>query len=470
MLCSESPFKRGHTPFSVSLTGSIVLLYLSFLSLSVVAAGKKKSKASSKKRKLLQGGQADLKRVKVEGEDDEGLTDKDKNTLSRWKEIQQHTKPFIHPIRKLVRPGDVTDAAYVQQQDALIKQQFNEMEKQQKQILEYEQIIKEQGSLISSLREKHKAILAECRAGRVKLSNSLVEENTPRHASSSCQAPLPPTSQPPAITSHSKPILLPPQTHLAPLRPPPPLPTSSSLPPASPANIFSPPLVQPAYHSSSPTNRTPPPVAPPTTHTMLRPPPPLHPSVSIIALSSSCNADSILNTISSNYQQLPPAPRVSRGHMVGLPPNHTQFHQSSHAMMMSSSGHTGHAQNHMDRLVSLGQHPLLPFIGGGPGGKNIPSPALLIDDLTFSPLTSGELKELEQQPGMGPMGSTYAPPPLIEDLDSILNLTVPSGSGAGYGVGVKEEDLSHSSLQIDLRYVTRAVGNQPFLELVLFRG
>ena len=92
-------------------------------------------------------------------------------------------------------------------------------------------------------------------------------------------------------------------------------------------------------------------------------------------------------------------------------------------------------------------HNRQPFIGGG-GPKSVQgSPAMLIDDLTFSPLTSGELKELEQPPG-------YPAPSLVsfnDDLDSIL-LSMPSGSGAGYGVGVKEEELSHgSSLQIDLR-------------------
>ena len=430
-----------------------------YISISVAVPGKKKNK-SNKRRKMSQGGQLDLKRVKLE-EDDEGISDKDRNTLSRWKDMQQHTKPFIHPIRKLVRPGDMTDAAYVQQQDTVIKQQFVEIDKQQKQILEYEQIIKEQRGLISALREKHKAILAECRVAGMKLSNSLVEESVAKHSGiPSCQVTPPPTSQPPSITSHSKPILPIPavQTHLP---HPPPIPTSSSLPPASPANVFSPPMVQAAYPNISPTNRTPPPVAPPTSHTMLRapppPPPPLHPPVSIIPLSSSCSMEPIHSTISSTYQHPPHGPR---GHMVGLPPNHTQFHQShTAAMMMSGSGHAGHAQNHMDTAVaraavSLGQQQQhsQPFVSRGPG-KNIQSPPMLIDDLTFSPLTSGELKELEQPPGMGgPMGSTYAPPPPLvsfnEDLDSILNL-----SGAGYGVGIKEEDLPQSSLQIDLRYI-----------------
>lgn len=373
-------------------------------------------------------------------EDEEGLTDKDKNTLSRWKELQQHTRPFIHPIRKLVRPGEVPDAAYMQQQDMVIKQQFAEIEKQQKQIVEYEKMIKERNNLVSALKDKHKAIVLECQVSGVKLSKELLGDCTPNAISSSCQV-LPTSSQPSVVPSRST-ILLPPSTRLPslppPPTPPPPLLTSSSLPPASPANVFSPPTIVPAYPNISPTNRTP----PPNTHILQRGP--HHPAVSMVPFSSSCTMNSVHNSTGSMYPQINPRHMVG----VGLPPNHSQFIALNRSqMLMAGSSHAGHAQNQMEVGGRLSHSRQQPYAAG----KNLQtSPAMLIDDLSFSPLTSSELKELEEPPGIGPT------PPLLtfnDDLDSILNLSMPSGSGAGYGVGVKEEELSRGALQIDLRYI-----------------
>lgn len=405
-----------------------------------MAVGKaKKSKGGGKKRKQTQGSLAEQKRLKLE-EEEEGLTDKDKITLSRWKDIQQHTRPFIHPIRKLVKPGELSDAAYVQQQDMVITQQFAEIEKQQKQILEYERMIKEQNTVISSLRDRHKAIVSECQASGLKLASELLEDHTLNL--SACQAPLPPSSHPSAVISRSNPIL-PQHSHRhPPPPPPPPLPPSSttSHTPGSPANVFSPPLVQQKYLNSSPTNRTPPPVVP-SGPSHICPPPPPHPSVSLVPLSSSCTIDSVHSSNSSTYH-----PR----HMVGLPPpppahRHNQFVtlNQSHMVMVG-----GHAQNQMEvgpirpGASSSSRHQ--PFAAGK-------TPPMLIDDLSFSPLTSSELKDLEQPPFLG---NSYPPPSLVtfnDDLDSILNITMPSGSGAGYGVGVKEEELPRGSLQIDLK-------------------
>lgn len=365
------------------------------------------------------------------------MTDKDKNTLSRWKEIQQHTRPFIHPIRKLVRPGEVPDMAYVQQQETIIKQQFNEMEKQQKHISEYERTIKEQRSLIASLREKHKAMVSECQASGVKLAKNLLEDCIPKVMNSSHQAP-------PTLSLHSVNPILPSKTQLplpAPPSLPPPL-TSCSLTSASPANVFSLPMVQQAYPNISPTNRTPPPPPPPSTHI---PPharlPSRHPpAVSLVPHSSSCTIDTLHNSNNSTY------PRLTPRH-PGILPNHNQFIALNQSQMLVTGSHSRHAQNQLEASpmshVTARQQPFI-------GGKNMQSsPAMLIDDLTFSPLTSGELKELEHPSG-------YPAPPLIafnDDLDTILNLSMPSGSGAGYGVGVKEEELSRG-LQIDLRYLS----------------
>lgn len=76
----------------------------------------------------------------------------------------------------------------------------------------------------------------------------------------------------------------------------------------------------------------------------------------------------------------------------------------------------------------------------------------LIRDLTFSPLTSSEFKELERQNlasySTNPMAAFDAFP---DDLENIVNIAggLPTGSGAGYGVGVLEED--NKPPQLDLR-------------------
>ena len=76
----------------------------------------------------------------------------------------------------------------------------------------------------------------------------------------------------------------------------------------------------------------------------------------------------------------------------------------------------------------------------------------MIRDLTFSPLTSSEFKQLERQSlasySTNPMAAFDAFP---DDLDNIVNIAggLPTGSGAGYGVGVLEED--NKPPQLDLR-------------------
>ena len=65
-------------------------------------------------------------------------------------------------------------------------------------------------------------------------------------------------------------------------------------------------------------------------------------------------------------------------------------------------------------------------------------------EFTFSPLTSSDFKDLERQNLMDPFP---------EDLENILDIAgLPTGSGAGYGVGVAEdEELSRSPLRLDFR-------------------
>ncbi len=369
------------------------------------------------------------------------MTDNDKTALCRWVDIQQQTRPFIHPIRKLVKPG-VSDPMYMQQQETIIKEQHIEIEKLQQQVMEYEKITKEKNALISTLTDKHKAIVLECQAAGMHLPQNLLDNLTPKMVSMA-------SSLPSLVPIHPNSL---PAQH--PRLPPPPLPSTatmhtSKLTPASPANIFSPP--PPVYPNISPTNRTPPPITaqvPSRAHL-----PPVHPihrsPVSIVPLSSSCNKPH--NSSASTYHL---NPRV----MMGLPPppppppppQQNRYTALSQSQLVMVGGHTGHVQNPME----ISQVPCILSSSHQPyrTARKNDSGLILMDDLSFSPLTSSELKELDQPPSMG--GTLYQAPPLIsfsDDLDTILNITMPSGSGAGYGVGVKEEELPRGPPQIDLR-------------------
>lgn len=71
-----------------------------------------------------------------------------------------------------------------------------------------------------------------------------------------------------------------------------------------------------------------------------------------------------------------------------------------------------------------------------------------MEGLTFSPLTSSEFREIDhkdQPPGY----SALLMRSYDEELNSILDIAgLPTGSGAGYGVGVADDELP----ALDLRY------------------
>ena len=67
--------------------------------------------------------------------------------------------------------------------------------------------------------------------------------------------------------------------------------------------------------------------------------------------------------------------------------------------------------------------------------------------LTFSPLTSNEFREIDQKP---PGYSALVMKTYDEELSNILDIAgLPTGSGAGYGVGVADDELP----ALDLRYM-----------------
>jgi len=316
-------------------------------------------------------------------------------------------------------------------------------------------------------------MLLKCQAAGVNLPQELLADVKRKQFPTPLSRQLvgggapPPPSSTQQIISQSNSLLL--QPHTPP--PPPSLLASSassiisntlSSTPAlcasfSSSNIASRP---PAYSNVSPTNRTPPTRVPQVPHPLpvIQPLPHHPPGVSIVTLSPACTVDSVLNTSHINPHIMVGGAGVGQG-MSGSGRMMPQLHQQQshhHPALMNVGGgaHLGpasgrmmladHGRSHVGSLPSR-----LPY----PPGKNVPPSTgpIMLSDISFSPLTSGELKELDNPSEVHEIfgGSTLVP--LTEDLDSILNIPMPSGSGAGYGVGVKEEELPRESLQLDLK-------------------
>ena len=71
-----------------------------------------------------------------------------------------------------------------------------------------------------------------------------------------------------------------------------------------------------------------------------------------------------------------------------------------------------------------------------------------MEGITFSPLTSSEFRELEHK-DPSPGFSSLVMRTYDEELSNILDIAgLPTGSGAGYGVGVADDELP----ALDLRY------------------
>ena len=500
------------------------------VSSSTSGSTKKKGKGEDKKRKhpssQAQAHDND-KRKKVKTEEDEGhLSEQDQRMLNQWKKIQQTTRPFPHPIRKLTKGahGDGVDDAYYHHHEMLFKQQAEELEKQHKQIIEQHGTIQEQQEVIKLLQEQRKALIQECQTAGLTLPQIVMENLTPNTsvAMSSLLShpqsfpPHPPNAAPPPqqqqqskIVHHvaSHPISLPP--------PPPPLqiqqPSSSTqLPPSSHHSMHQGPVLSPpmsqhpplVYPNVSPENCTPPqqlpapahkpqlkqqqqqkqqassqqqlpPYTPPSLHPQhlnhLPPPPSLHPvassqhsvSLAMTVMSSSAMAFSqrppvsaagiqmmlpggASNTFVSNQPPRPPLPPTGGMSMVGNI-GHTSSVSQGAGEMMPPPG----------ALMATSRQPF----GTSDQLRTDPNP--IMRDLTFSPLTSSEFKELERQNlasfSTNPMATFDAFP---DDLENIVNIAggLPT---AGYGVGVLEEDSKPPQLDLRYKYVIVRFRNIP---------
>ena len=463
---------------------AIIFSPLSFVSLSWIAyysapnAGRSKKAKGGKKRAKQhtqqQASMADQKRPKLEDDENDGLTGKDKQMLNRWKQFQPETRSIMHPVRKMIKSEDgevgvvsVHDLQQQnQQQELIMKQQAVEIEKLKSELRESQ---REMDECVAVLKDRHKAIVHKCQAAGLTLPQELVADVKLNHSSLFSHQLQPSSTQ--QIISQSNSLLLQ-QPSLQNLVPHLPISSTSSTTASIPVSMGPPTSFSssamsslPSYSTISPTNRTP----PSATRILQGPPPPPiqppahqhHPVVSIVTLSSACTVDSIQNS----SQQINPHLMIGGGRGMGnrmiphLQQQQQQQQQQQHLQpslmgmggaqlgpgRMMLGGHTQYSRSHM----SMSRPPTFPL------GKNVPpgTGPMLLSDISFSPLTSSELNELENPSEMGEIfaGSCSSLMPITDDLDSILNIPMPSGSGAGYGVGVKEEELSRESLQLDLK-------------------
>ena len=344
------------------------------------------------------------KRPKIEGlpnpdEPECRLSEQDKNVLDRWKRIQLTTRPFIHPhpVRNLGAHSQGNGADGMSM--AYIQQQSDQIEQQQRQIAEQKRVIQDQNNQIRVLQEQQKALIYECQAAGIKVPQSVSQDAITAMGHPS-QSTLPPKKSGVPYSSAQP----------APLHPQPPGPPLQQPVTCSPAQVLSmsmnPP---PPFPNISPPNaRHPPPPQP--MHLPHRTPPPQS--------TISCLQNPQMST---THFLLPPAQQQT---VVSASAAHLSLNQTSHV------------------LASKTSYPPNEAIGT----STSPTPA----NLMFSPLTPGEF--ITNEPQNIPSYSPNPYEPFPDELDNILNIAgLPTGSGAGYGVGVLEEELPLNRPQLDLR-------------------
>ena len=385
----------------------------------------KRKKAEDKKRKHHHhphdtGPPDKKKRPKVEGHPpaaeqcgvEASFSESDQLSLDRWKQIQQTTRPFIHPIRKMVgKDGQLEGTGSLMYQEQLLRQQSEQIEQQKHQLEEQQKKIREQEERIQLLQEQKRALLHECQAAGIKIPEIVMTSRLGMYSSTASLATnLPPQAQPPTYAM-------------------PPSQQPLSQPPVSPA--------QPLNQSSPYGNISP--AAHPPSHTPHTHRPDMHPS----ALRTTPPQN--LSGISQQHaHSLHPIP-LSSAQFVSAP------------QMQPTATSCGININQTSQLLPTGTL--------YPPGETAIRTSPLMGNLNFPALTN-EFQELAPNEAHGLLPRTYSPPPLNtfdsfpDDLDSILNIAgLPTGSGAGYGVGVMEEELHApmSNPQLDLRLVRDCV-------------
>lgn len=319
------------------------------------------------------------------------MNDKDKEALDRWKKFQKASQ-----IGRNGCEEDMEKVMLIQQQQLMRRQ----IEEQSLVIANQQKIIHEQHEYIMTLKEQRQALIRECQQAGLNIpdiaahrtpSNLPKQQLQQQSVTTSQHFPLPPT--------HASCMHYPSQTP-----PPPPTHPLSQPPPSSPAQALSP--------------------------AVSKPPPPSYPS----------------------HPPLPPLPHLHHHSVTGLlsqPPLPLcgPVHSSQHYAHCGLS-----SQPPLTQLTSSAAQisPLIPHHQTVFATPDALRNASIVEGLTFSPLTSSEFREIDhkdQPPGY----STLVMRSYDEELNNILDIAgLPTGSGAGYGVGVADDELP----ALDLRYAS----------------
>lgn len=315
------------------------------------------------------------------------MNDKDKEALDRWKRFQKASQVGRNGCEE-----DMEKMVFMQQQQLMRRQ----IEEQGHVIANQQKIIHEQHEYIMVLKEQRQTLIRECRQAGLTIPDltTLRTPNFPKQQSLSGTSSQHFTLPPP---SHTSCIPFPSQT------PPPPAghPLSQP-PPPSPAQSLS--TSMPKPH--------PPPSYP------LPPPPPILPH-------HHHGHQSVSNL-------LPPPPPPPHGPVLcSQQYSHSGLSSQPQCTQLTSSA--AHISTHIPHHATQSTQRTLSLVEG----------------LTFSPLTSSEFRDIEhkdQPPGY----SSLVMRSYDEELNNILDIAgLPTGSGAGYGVGVADDELP----ALDLRFV-----------------
>ena len=394
----------------------------------------KKKRVDEKKRKLPEGvSNPALEKPKKKPKINSPLSEADKSVLEHWNKIQQ---TLLSRAKERIgnTKSETSMEEFFQHQELLIKQQSEQLDKQQSQIMEQQRRIQQQTEQIRILVHQQKILIRECKASGIKIPLSTPNPSplTPPFSNSSPNLGKPQTSvsvnsiaSKPAIMSHAEQQVTNKRDKFvnSPL-----IANSKSPNPHPPAPLIAPPPVTRVVPSqalpivtTSPSTRvtvtshphppvtypTPPPSLP---QSLPQPPPPpvaYIPSSNSLPQGGQFNPPHLSQVSLRSPDYLPPYCSTSLGSVqLPQPPDPS-----------------------LQYFDPLNNPPL-------------PGPADFSD--VFSPLTSKELMELTSQEihNLSPcdpnsVGSFN--PPLPDDLDNFFNL--PTGSGAGYGVGITDDEL-----------------------------
>ena len=407
---------------------TIIIIVVVVVIVVVIA---KRKRLEEKKRRLPEGISSSVmdKQPKKKLRSNSPLSEADKSVLEHWNKIQQ---TLLNRAKE--RLGNKVDnnanmEEFFQHQELLIKQQSEQLDKQQSQMMEQQRRIQQQTEQIRILVHQQKVLIRECKGAGIKipLNTPTPSPLTPPFSTLSpglSRTQSMANSMPPNTTSlvtkmdsttattTTKQLIKKPSIVVSPVT------TAIDNPPKT---IAAPPQTTPIITTTSPlvTVTSQPHTSYPTN--------PLPPTQSLTPLSQPLPLPT--QPLPLPTQSLPPP--------VAYIPSSPQFHPIPQVSMTTNDFMMSH--------YGLGplQDPLIPYVDTSmlpplPGASDYSS--------VFNPLTSKELLELTSREihNLSPCDpnsvGSFNPP--FDDLDNFFNL--PTGCGAGYGVGITDDELQVS--------------------------